>query len=126
MRNAIAWTALLLLAAPLAGCSSSEPVEEDAQKEARAFFDREGYPAPISKMWRASILKDTLLCGRMEPVGGGERHRFYYDLKTHHGQVEMAEVITFDTMGDAILAQNRELFNGMWDDNCVAGESSIF
>lgn len=110
----------------MAGCSSSEPIGEAAQKEAREFFNREGYPAPISKMWRATILKDTLLCGRMEPVRDGDRHRFYYDLKTHHGQVEMADVVTFDKMGGAILAQNRELFDGMWEDNCAKGESSIF
>lgn len=126
MRHALALVAPLLLVIPLAGCSSSEPVGEAAQQEVRGFFDQDSYPAPISKMWRASLLKDTLICGRMEPVRDGERHRFYYDLKTHHGQVEMAEVITFDGMGGTILAQNRELFNEMWKDNCAEGESSIF
>lgn len=109
-----------------AGCSKRQAVEAAAEKEVRSFFKKEGFPAPVSELWKASILTDTLICGRMEPVRGSDRHRFYYDLHTHHGQVEKKEVVTFDWLGDAMLAQNRELFDDMWKSNCAEGEASLF
>jgi hypothetical protein len=118
--------AAALFALSTVGCSKREAVDAEAEKEARAFFEKEGFPAPVSELWKASILKDTLICGRMNPVRGGERHRFYYDLQTHHGQVELKAAVTFDWLGDAMLAQNRELFDDIWEDNCAEADASPF
>lgn len=110
----------------LPACAKKEAVDVASERDVRAFFERAEYPTPVADLWKASVLKDELICGRMESVNGGDQHRFYYDLQSRHGQIEMAQVSTFDAMGNAMHARNRELFDRMWEDNCAEGDASIF
>lgn len=60
------------------------------------------------------------VCGTIPgpPYLGGERLRFIYDDAGGHGQIELHDGWQPDILGAPALAQNRQLFDGMWSNYC--------
>lgn len=127
MKNALRWTLpIAALGACLTGCSTATPVDAKTDAEVRAYFEKDGHPAEVDKLWLAGSADSPTVCGRMEPAPEGTRHRFYYDRVAHQGQVELSEkAISTTMMTNALAAQNRELFNNLWTDHCEPAEPTF-
>lgn len=121
--------ALLLACAPLAGCGgpSSEITGADRAKVEAWVTKDYGYRTPLrfDSVWRAQGEPDrSMACGQFEAppeFHGDPRYiRFIYDFQTGVHQVEMHRLWTTGAAdSQAIIDRNRELFDGIWRDQCA-------
>jgi hypothetical protein len=115
----------LPLAAALTGCGRTLPVEPALLAEAKAYIAQEtGSPTPLefddAWMMNASAEGQTI-CGEFHglPLLGEERVRYLYMADNDYGQVEMHRYwVTASPVSQAIMEENRRLFDKLWDDHC--------
>jgi hypothetical protein len=87
-----------------------------------------GYRAPLrfDSVWRAQGQADrSMACGQFDAppkFNGDPRYiRFIYDFETRVHQIEMHRLwVTGASVSQAIMDRNRELFEGIWKDQCAA------
>lgn len=114
------WPALALTC--LSACSNSEPLDSGTDAEVKAYFanDKTSSHLEITSTWRASANPSSIVCGRMASKGDGSSFRFVYDPTGKHGQVELPAITAGDTIAaDRLIAQNREMFDSLWNDGCA-------
>lgn len=116
----------LLAALALAGCSSQALKPEDqAAVERFAAQEQAPAPAPVVASWYAGGEPGFLACAEIKapPAVGKPTLRLVYDLVRKYGQVEMhGGWKAADGAGEAVLANNRAAFDGLWETQCTASK----
>lgn len=122
--------AAMLLCASLVGCGGPSVEVTGAQRQAVEKWVTEdyGYRAPLkfNSVWRAQgQANQSMACGQFDAppeFDGNPRYvRFIYDFETKVHQIEMHRLwVTGASVSQAIMVRNRELFDGIWTDQCAA------
>jgi hypothetical protein len=116
--------AALLWPNGLFGCSDATPVPPDLRSEALEWLANEGDAAslgPIEAMWLANgIPESKIVCGEISAPSLPENVlRFVYDGTGKYGQIELHSGWIAAPLGEPLLAQNRQLFDQLWNRSCV-------
>lgn len=101
--------------------------------EAHAYISKEtGSPTPLEfdEAWMMSASADLqTVCGEFHglPLLGEERVRYLYMADTKYGQVEMHRYwVTASSVSEAIMEENRRLFDDLWSDHCQPYRPGLF
>lgn len=121
---------VVLLCATLVGCGgpSVEVTGSERQAVEKWVTEDYGYRAPLrfDSVWRAQGQADrSMACGQFDAppeFNGDPRYiRFIYDFETKVHQIEMHRLwVTGASVSQAIMDRNRELFDGIWKEQCAA------
>jgi len=109
----------------LAGCESAPEVPASLRSEAKVWAENEvGSPLPLrfGDVWKVGGHEDgEMLCGQFTGLPGMSDVpvRYVYIGESHSGVVEPHQGwIGLDTLGSALLAQTRQVFDETWAKYC--------
>jgi len=118
----------LLISLMLAGCGGPTAEVTGTKRQAieRSVSAEYDYRSPLhfDSIWYArGEVTQGMACGQFDapPEFGGDPHyiRFIYDFENNAPQIEMHRLWhTASSVSQALMEQNRDLFDGIWKDHC--------